>query len=188
MTGRLLMTAILACALWGLATGPPEDAAAPRMPPPATTLWARGGVPARFHYWLRASMMPTPRATLQIQMKTCPDYVGTPRQKLVLGCTNGAVLWVTPGKPDQRYTFMHELAHVYDFNGALTDADRRRIQVLLRMPGRPWWGTGFDPEWETIPAEQYANAYADCATWGEAPDPVPGQGRKICATIRRLLR
>lgn len=83
------------------------------------------------------------------------------------GCTDTAgCVWLSPG-PD-RYTRMHELGHIFDFQ-VLTDRDRERLTQIMGLRAGPWLRTSIDKSDGSLtvsdrsPNEWFADAYAHCA-------------------------
>lgn len=66
----------------------------------------------------------------------------------------------TLAQPLGKDIYLHELGHVFDLSGRLTDDDRAAFATLGGQPGRAWWG-GLNP-----PGERFAEAFRLCAEYG----------------------
>jgi len=108
--------------------------------------------------------------------------------------------WTEPNRSDAdrlefRTLFLHEVGHVLDWahrhdNGARYAWHRRKFMRVMGLEGR-WWS-----KTDVAPGEEFADAYAYCAT-GLTPDtspyegyrvyhPTPRQYSAVCALIRSL--
>lgn len=167
------------------------DAALPR-----TILWSPTQVPAKYQEFLGGSRMPTPRGIVEVHIGFCPWFAaGT-----VGGCAFGDEIWLDaklrPGEDE--VVLFHELGHIADFRH-LTEGERDRVTRILKLDGLPWWGRedAYVSPTAPIPAEFFAEAYADCATQGfyviPSPDPPATFGfnvtpRSVCRVIGRMVR
>lgn len=142
-------------------------------------------LPPRYRAWMQVMRghVPVP-PDVQIRGKVCPG--SDPSN--VGGCIWGSAgIWVNPARPlpTRRFSFAHELAHLYD-EQLMTDRQRRRYRQIMGDP-RTWWETSPPGP----PAEQFAEAYARCALPGRIwPAPAYGfrptgrQMRLVCRMLR----
>ena len=125
--------------------------------------------------------MPTVPQAVTLSLDGCPF-------EQTRSCTQEGVpaIWLAPSRTT-RHDLYHEMGHLYDYF-VLTEATRQRF-LSLRQDRRPWRSAPNSPH------EQFAEAYAFCAT-GRAPlfagrvlggygyTPSLRAHKRICALIR----
>jgi hypothetical protein len=108
-----------------------------------------------------AARVPLPPQVTVHEDTPCPDDVD------VLGCADveAATVYVGDGS---RFTRWHEVGHLFDHQ-MLTDANRAWLTRRLGFQvGTPWFEDYADDLSQTMPGEQFADAYAACAL-GKTP-------------------
>jgi hypothetical protein len=151
-----------------------------------TTLRSTGGDSLqRFQAWVDAAKVPTPRGDVTVVLTSCPTG---PSWSAACAFSHGRIIHLGPNGRG-RHVLLHEIGHVFDAH-VLTDADRARFRRLVGAGSGPWLRPGGGDS----PGEQFAEAYAFCATTTSLRqtrygmygyDATPARHRAACAVIRR---
>jgi hypothetical protein len=141
--------------------------------------------PQPYQGWVDSSLVPTPPGEVTLHLDGCPG------QPELDACSpvDGSLIALSPEWNDRR-VLMHELGHVFD---DLMPA-WARVPFIRLVHRRGAWAPARSAN---PPDEQFAEAYALCATrpflrtrhyagYGYAP--TPARHERVCAFIRRVGR
>ena len=163
---------------------------------------SRGNVAQPYQRWTEASYVPTPNVRIVVLHRECPGHPLA--HACVFDTLRPRVIYINPDRPkpawQRPYLIMHEVGHYFDFE-EMTEHFRDRFKHILGLR-HPWWRLS-PPQREVEPgpntwgppAEEFAEAYAECAVRGpEIPRrprhaivyryrPTPAQHRRVCRLI-----
>lgn len=123
-----------------------------------TTIIAPAEAHRPYQRWIDEAKVPTPEMNLEAIETAAPcELVGAE------GCTDKETkIEIVPSNWGMRFTFLHELGHVWDFQ-AMPEWQRQRFLALIRQPNLPWYLPRSSSFERVGGGEWFADAYALCA-------------------------